>query len=90
MKRTLLTFAALLSLAAPATAGEWHYSTIDGDRYSTSCYYSEVYGGYNCRSWMNGTGNAARVVRVPAHIEFNTNPAWGRGCRSCADVSGQK
>jgi len=31
--------------------------------------------------------NSARVLHVPADMNFNTNPQWGKGCRSCADVS---
>jgi hypothetical protein len=82
--KTLLTFAALLSLAAPAQA-ETHWRFENGDRLSSSCYYGAY--GWQCRSWWNGTGQAAQVIRVPANMEFNTNPAWGKGCRSCADVS---
>lgn len=84
MLKTIATAAALLSLAAPAQAyTTWQFA--NGDRLSASCYYGSY--GYQCRSWWNGTGNSAQVIHVPANMEFNTNPAWGKGCRSCADVS---
>jgi hypothetical protein len=91
MLKPFLLAVALLSAAFAADALLSHakadttWQFADGDRLSTSCYYGAY--GWQCRSWWNGTGNAARVVHVPANMEFNTNPAWGRGCRSCADVS---
>jgi hypothetical protein len=91
MRKTLLAAAALLSLSAPASAYST-FTTYDGNTYASSCYHG--FYGWRCRSWVNGTGNSALSVRVPANMEFNTNPAWGRptadlpnGCRSCADVS---
>lgn len=79
--KLILTVAALLSLAAPANAYTSTYRDADGNTYSTSCYHGSY--GWQCRSWTNGTGNSAQVVRAPINMEVNTNPEWGKGCRSC-------
>jgi hypothetical protein len=90
--KLILTAAALLSLAfvadallSRANAYTSAYRDANGDVYSTSCYRGAY--GWQCRSWVNGTGNSPQIVSVPANMEFNTNPNWGKGCRSCADVS---
>jgi hypothetical protein len=73
---------ALLSLATPAAADSTStYRLENGDVVSTSCYHGAY--GWQCRSWTNGSGNNPQVVHVPADYTPNTNPAWGRGCRSC-------
>jgi hypothetical protein len=82
VKRLLLTCAALLSLAAPANADATAtYRYENGDVVSTSCYRGAY--GYQCRTWTNGSGNSPQIVNVPADYTPNTNPNWGRGCRSC-------
>jgi hypothetical protein len=75
--KTLLTLAALLSLATPAAAYRQDY-VLHSYCSATACY----------SYWGPRTlDNSARVLHVPADMNFNTNPAWGKGCRSCADVS---
>lgn len=85
MKRILIIAALLSASVTPAAALDWRFVDAYGDRLSVSCYHSAY--GHNCRSWWNGTGNSARVIAVPADSVPNTNPNWGRGCRSCFDAS---
>lgn len=75
MKR-LWIIAALLSLATPAAARDGYvlHSYCDG-------HYCSTY--YGPRTY----DNSARVIHVPVNTQPNTNPNWGRGCRSCADAS---
>jgi hypothetical protein len=90
--KLILTAAALLSLAfvadavlSRAKAYDATYRYGNGDVLRQSCYRGAY--GLQCREWWNGAGNSAQIVNVPTNMEFNTNPNWGRGCRSCADVS---
>jgi hypothetical protein len=78
--KTLLTITLLLAASA-AQAGHGRVGFHHGLGYG---YYGYLPAG--CTAWpcMN---NDARVLTVPQDMPFNTNPNWGRNCRSCADLS---
>ena len=95
--RRLWIVAALLSLSSSAFADGGHYGGGRSDggwnrgggynhtisRHSLSYRY---WSGYYGDTWGLMPNNA-RVLHVPQDMNFNDNPDWGKGCRSCADVS---
>lgn len=81
----LLLIAAVLVASQPAHA-DFRLYTGNGGSVSASCYRS--FYGTTCRTWhSDGMSNNARVIAQPVDITPNTNPDWGKGCNSCADVS---
>jgi hypothetical protein len=56
-----------------------------GDVIVTSCSRSSY--GTTCLTSINGTGSSPQIVHVPQDMKFNTDPNWGRNCRSCVDLS---
>lgn len=89
MKRIIQTagFALALTLAtASAWAGEFSNRTADGAVYTTHCDYSRVYGTH-CYSYVNGTGNSAKVIHVPEAQIDEPRSDKPFNCPSCADVS---
>jgi hypothetical protein len=76
--------------------GGWHGHRYSGgynhtiSRHSLGARYWDYLGyGYNvpgCKGWPCLSNNAT-VLTVPQDMNFNTNPNWGKGCRSCFDAS---
>ena len=85
MKKFLLIATALL-ITSSAHA-DFRVTTANGYQVGASCYRS--FYGTTCRTWESGNttlGTNARVVPVDI-ANPNTNPDWGKGCRSCYDAT---
>jgi hypothetical protein len=82
ISRATIAIAALLFGAAPALAD----FTLRTDSTVTTVRCHPIYGCTVTRAPL-GSGNSARVIRVPADdVPPNTSDTWGGGCRSCVDL----
>lgn len=80
----LILVAALLVASMPAHA-DYIYTAPNGSQIGTSCYKGSY--GYQCRTWQTGNIYGERAAPAPIDTTPNTNPNWGKGCKSCDDVS---
>jgi hypothetical protein len=72
----------LLSTSAFAGDRLYHWRSYNGNAVTTRCSDS-YYNGTTCTTSASAFGgSSAQIISVPDYVP-NTNPDWGKNCRSC-------